>query len=93
MREIKSRRPPVSIHAFSVHQLRKALATFTTMTSLRSVILLAVALIQLSSSASVPPACTSLQHKFPKSVFQTQNSDYNTQTARGSDLDERLLSV
>ena len=70
-----------------------AVATFTTMTNLGSVFLLAVNLIQLATSASVPPACTSLQQKFPKSVFQPQSGDYNTQTARESDSDEHLLGV
>ncbi len=63
------------------------------MTNFRSFVLLAVALVQSALSASVPQACTSLQKKFPTSVFQPQSGDYNTQIARESGFDEPLLGV
>ena len=46
--------------------------------------LLFVALIELVSAATLPPACNSLQTKFPDATFLPQSTDYATQIARES---------
>lgn len=46
--------------------------------------LLFVALIELVSAVTLPPACNSLQRKFPDVTFLPQSTDYATQIARES---------
>lgn len=46
--------------------------------------LLGVALLELVSAATLPPACNSLQTKFPDVTFLPQSTNYATQIARES---------
>ena len=43
--------------------------------------LLVVALVKLASAATLPPACNSLQKKFPDVTFLPQSTNYATQIA------------
>ena len=46
--------------------------------------LLVVALVELVSAATLPPACNSLQKKFPDVTFLPQSTNYATEIARES---------
>ena len=55
--------------------------------------LLVVALVELASAGTLPPACNSLQTKFPDVTFLPQSTDYATEIARESRPEIFLSSI
>jgi len=84
MGRLKETEPAVLIPLCFILHRHHLLVSFTMIFDFWPIALLAVAFVELVSSAATLPACETLQKKFPKEVDLPQSSNYTIQIARES---------